>query len=115
MIKLDENINVGRTEYKLKGMVRSYNKHFTCAVLIQGKWTYIDDLCSGLKEFSNLAALRKSLGWFFTIISYAVSNKFCEVTDSFVYNSSMGGENQEELKLDVCEITPAALLRQDIL
>ena len=38
-------------------MMRSYNEHFTRAVLIQGKWTYIDDLCSGAKEFSNLAAL----------------------------------------------------------
>ena len=42
VIKLYENINVGQTEYKLKGMVRSYNKHFTCEVLIQEKWTYID-------------------------------------------------------------------------
>ena len=61
MIKLYENINVGQTEYRLKGMVRSCNKHFTCAVLIQGKWTYIDDLCSGVKEFSNLATLKNSL------------------------------------------------------
>ena len=32
--KLYENINVGQTEYKLKGMVRSYNKHFNLAVLV---------------------------------------------------------------------------------
>ena len=59
VIKLYEHINVGQTDYKLKGMVQSYNKHFTCAVLIQGKWTYIDDLCSGVKEFTNLTALIK--------------------------------------------------------
>jgi len=72
VIKLYENINVGQTEYKLKWMVRSYNKHFTCAVLIQGKWTYIDDLCSGVKAFSNLAALKKQFkqGWFFTTCDY---------------------------------------------
>ena len=29
VIKLYKNINVGQTEYKLKGMVRSCNKHFT--------------------------------------------------------------------------------------
>ena len=61
MTKLYENKNVGPTEYKLKGMVRSYNKHLNCAVLIQGKWTYLDDLCSGVKEFSNLAALKKTV------------------------------------------------------
>ena len=59
VIKLYDNINAGQTEYKLKGMVRSCNKHFTCAVLIQEKWTYFDDLCSDVKEFSNLAALKK--------------------------------------------------------
>ena len=117
MTKLYENKNVGPTEYKLKGMVRSYNKHLNCAVFVQGKWTYFDDLCSGVKEFSNLAALKKQfkqLGWFFTM--YELSNTFCEVTDSFAYSSSMGGEKQEELKLDGCEITPGQqlLLRQDI-
>ena len=40
VIKLYENIIVAQTEYKLKGMVRLYNKQ--CAVLIQEKWTYID-------------------------------------------------------------------------
>ena len=66
VIKLYKNINVGQTEYKLKGMVRSCNKHFTCAVLSQEKWTYIDDLCSDVKEFSNLAAPKKKFkeGWF---------------------------------------------------
>ena len=74
VIKLYENINVGQTEYKLKGMVQSCNKHFTCTVLNK-KRTYIDDLCSGVKEFSNLAALKKKFkeGWFFTI--YELSNK----------------------------------------
>ena len=66
VIKLYKNINVGQTEYKLKGMVRSCNKHFTCTVLSQEKWTYIDDLCSDVKEFSNLAAPKKKFkeGWF---------------------------------------------------
>ena len=74
VIKLYENINVGQTEYKLKGMVQSCNKLFTCTVLNK-KRTYIDDLCSGVKEFSNLAALKKKFkeGWFFTI--YELSNK----------------------------------------
>ena len=70
-----------QAEYKLKGMVRSYNKHFTCAVFVQGKWTYIDDLCRSVKEFTSLASLTKQLkqGWFFLI--YELSNIFCEVTD----------------------------------
>ena len=78
MIKLNENINVGQTKYKLKGMVRSFYRHFTCAVLIQGKWVYIDYLCSGVEEFTNLAALKKRFeqGWFFT--KYELSNMGCE-------------------------------------
>jgi len=59
-------------------MVRSHNRHFTCAVLIEGKWTYIDDLCSGVKQVSNLAELTKHFvqGWFFLI--FEVSNMVCE-------------------------------------
>lgn len=68
-IHLYESINVGDTEYQLKGMVRSYNSHFTCAVLIGGKWTFIDELCSNVKEFSNLVSLKQqfSQGWLFAI------------------------------------------------
>ena len=59
LIHLCENMHVGSSEYKLKEMVRCYNGHFTCAVLTQGKWTYIDDLCVGVKEFCTLAALKR--------------------------------------------------------
>ena len=43
----------------------------------------------------------------FTI--YELSNTFCKVTDSLAYSSSMEDENQRELKLDVCEITPIVI------
>ena len=43
----------------------------------------------------------------FTI--YELSNTFCKVTDSLAYSSSMEDENQRELKLDVCEITPVVI------
>ena len=111
VVKLYENITVGQSEYKLRGMVRSHNRHFTCAVLTEGRWTYIDDLCLSVKEFSNLAALKKHFaqGWFFTI--YELSNTFCDATDSSAYNSPMGSESQEELKLDLCKITPSAIVK----
>jgi len=111
VVKLYENITVGQSEYKLRGMVRSHNRHFTCAVLTEGKWTYIDDLCLSVKEFSHLAALEKHFaqGWFFTI--YELSNTFCDETDSSAYSSPMGSENQEELKLDLCKITPSAIVK----
>ena len=78
MLKMYENITVGQSEYRLRGMVRSHNRHFTCAVLTEGKWTYIDDLCLDVKKFSNLAALKKHFaqGWFFLI--FEVSNMACE-------------------------------------
>ena len=43
--------------------------------------------------------------------SYIKSSTFCEVTDSLANSSSMGDENQGELKLDVCEITPAVIAK----
>ena len=70
VIKLYENINVGQTEYKLKGMVRSCNKRFTWAVLIQKKWTYPVywlPLFRCVKEFSNLTALKKQFKGAFII------------------------------------------------
>ena len=45
----------------------------------------------------------------FTI--YELSNTFCIVTDSLAYSSSMEDENQGELKLDVCEITPVVIAK----
>ena len=45
----------------------------------------------------------------FTI--YELSNTFCKVTDSLAYSSLMGDENQGELKLDVCEITPVVIAK----
>ena len=81
-IHLYEIINVGKTEYQLKGMVRSYNRHFTCAVLIEGKWNYIDDLCSGVKQCSNLISMKQqfSKGWFFTI--YEIKQVVCKRKES---------------------------------
>ena len=68
LINLCENMHVGSSEYKLKGMV-CYNGHFTCAVLTQGNWTHLDDLCAGVKEFCSLATLKRNFakGWFFVI------------------------------------------------
>ena len=84
-IHLYEIINVGKTDYQLKGMVRSFNRHFTCAVLIEGKWNYIDDLCSGVKQFSNLISLKQqfSQGWFFAI--YELSS--CKINNITNFSS----------------------------
>ena len=63
-----------------------YNRHFTRAVLAQGKWSYIDDLCVGIKKFCTLAALKRQFakGWFFAIYedSTMVSKpQSCEVVN----------------------------------
>ena len=89
LIHLCENMHVGSSEYKLKGMVRCYNGHFTCAVLTQGKWTYIDDLCVGVKEFCTLAALKRqfSKGWFFAI--YEDSNMVSKPESCGIVNKQM--------------------------
>ena len=60
VIKLYDDINVGQTEYSLKGMVQSYNKHF---VLVQFSFKENGPILmifvQVFKEFSNLAALKK--------------------------------------------------------
>ena len=61
VVKLYENITVGQSEYRLRGMVRSNNRHFTCAVLTEGKWTYIDDLCLDVKKFFQFGCIEKTL------------------------------------------------------
>ena len=89
LIHLCENMHVGSSEYKLKEMVRCYNGHFICAVLTQGKWTYIDDLCVGVKEFCTLAALKRqfSKGWFFAI--YEDSNMVSKPESCGIVNKQM--------------------------
>ena len=89
LIHLCENMHVGSSEYKLKGMVRCYNGHFTCAVLTQGNWTHIDDLCVGVKEFCTLAALKRgfSKGWFFAI--YEDSNMVSKPESCGIVNQQM--------------------------
>ena len=107
LINLSENMHVGSSVYKLKGMVRCYNGHFTCAVLTQGKWTYIDDLCAGVKEFCTLASLKKNFakGWFFVI--YESMSMFNIEADPMAYSSSMNSNNMtEEVQLGDCEIKP---------
>ena len=91
-------------------MVRSYNKHFTCAVFVQGKWTYIDDLCTSVKEVTSLAALTKQFkqAWFFTI--YEVTNVVCESqsckADNEHIEASMPAKKRKHLKSGVQAETP---------
>ena len=96
LINLCENIHVGSSEYKLKGMVRFYDGHFTCAVLTQDKLIYIGDLCAGVKEFSSLATLKRTFakGLFFVI--YESMSMFNIEADPITFSSSMNCNNMKE-------------------
>ena len=69
-ISIEEEIQLQNTSYSLKGLVWCYQKHFTCAVHIEGKWVYFDDLCNFVKHFSSLKLLQQQypFGWFFIIL-----------------------------------------------
>ena len=68
-INVFEEIEISGAQYKLRGVVRCHNNHFTCAVKDHSacKWTYFDDLSVNLQEFSNFRSLRQVYkeGWFF--------------------------------------------------
>jgi len=72
-----ETVDIGRAQYKLKGVVRCHNNHFTCAVKLNGKWTYFDDLCANVREFPSLTMLQHvyQFGWFFTIYEQSASTE----------------------------------------
>ena len=61
-----ETVDIDRAQYKLKGVVRCHNNHFTCAVKLNGKWTYFDDLYANVREFPSLTMLQHvyQFGWF---------------------------------------------------
>ena len=67
-ISVFEEIEISGAHYKLRGVVRCHNNHFTCAVNNHNtcKWTYFDDLSVNLQEFSNFQSLREVYreGWY---------------------------------------------------
>lgn len=82
-INVFEAIEISGAQYKLRGVVRCNNNHFTCAVEDNSKWTYFDDLCVNLQEFSSFQSLRQVYhqGWFFTIYELRETASQCEVYD----------------------------------
>jgi len=65
-LSMFETIDVGRPQYKMKGLVGCCNNHFTCALELNGKWTNFDDLCSNVREFLSLTLpqqVRVSMGF----------------------------------------------------
>ena len=60
-INVFEEIEISGAHYKLRGVVRCHNNHFTCAVKDHSacKWTYFDDLSVTLQEFLNIQSLRQ--------------------------------------------------------
>ena len=58
-INVFDEILIREAQYKLRGVVRCHNNHFTCAVKDHNTciWTYFDDLSVNLQEFSNFRSL----------------------------------------------------------
>ncbi len=85
---LPQEIELQKASYSLKGLVRCYQKHFTCAVCIEEKWIYFDDMCNSVREFSSLKQLQQQypLGWFFIILQ--LNNDTSDVNCIYLQNSS---------------------------
>lgn len=68
-IEFGQNLVLNDQNYVLRGLVRHKGDHFSCAVLDDNNWIYIDDLhektfcCESLRQ---LYEIQKD-GWFFCI------------------------------------------------
>ena len=84
-INVFEEIEISGAQYKLRGLVRCHNNHFTCAVKDHSacKWTYFDDLSVNLQKFSNFQSLRQVYkeGWSFSIYELRDMTIQCEGND----------------------------------
>ena len=58
-LSMFETIDIGRAQYKMKGLVHCCNNHFTCALELIGKWTYFGQLCCNVGEFLSLTLLQR--------------------------------------------------------
>ena len=64
-----ERISMLGISYYSYAMVRNLGNHFTCAVLENNRWVYIDDLQEDCDNFTTLQQLllRFPSGWFFGV------------------------------------------------
>ena len=42
-VTIHEKTELNNSPYSLQGLVRCYQRHFTCAIKMEGKWVYFDD------------------------------------------------------------------------
>lgn len=66
-VDVKKTLQINEAHYVLKGLARNYNNHFTCAVDVNNKWTYFDDLSVTLQQFQSVESLRNVYrnGWCF--------------------------------------------------
>ena len=56
-VTIHEHTEFDNSSYTLHGLVRCYQRHFTCAIKIENKWIYFDDMCNTVQEFTSLNQL----------------------------------------------------------
>lgn len=56
-----DKIEVGKSWYNLKGLVRCQQSHFTCAFHSEDKWLFFDDLVQTVKTFPTLEAMQRQI------------------------------------------------------
>ena len=96
-----DRIKVGGCWYSLKGMARSCNNHFTCAIHNQAnRWQYSDDLCKTVLEFPDISSLNRHFpnGWFFTVFEFSNESSYSE------YNSTMSTISESVQISEYCNI-----------
>ena len=115
-----EEIEISGAQYKLRGVVRCHNNHFTCAVKDHSacKWTYFDDLSVTLQEFLNFQSLRQVYkeGWFFSIYELRDTTIHCEGNDCIdhVLTTCANGTLNNEIKIsEPAHSPPAKVLHSD--
>ena len=69
VIRFESDINVSSKHYRLQAMVRNLGTHFSCAVMENNSWEYIDDLSERTQLYLSLNSLYQHSvsGWFFAV------------------------------------------------
>ena len=50
-VTIHEQTEFDSSPCALQGLVRCYQRHFTCAINIKNKWIYFDDMCNTVQEY----------------------------------------------------------------
>ena len=98
VVNIFDKIVIGNIHYKLAGVIRNKNSHFTVAVKVTDGWMYIDDLIKSSYLYCSFEELKyvHPEGWFFCC--YTLQNQFEVLNDSQYLSNSCSNFRANEVE-----------------